>query len=120
MRPQSSDPDTLMWPGRNPWSHVVTFGRVFDVTSYRRKHLKPRLHSLILDGMRFHDPCHTFASLMLAAVPAERGESMDGLCQPRHNGQHLRPPVPERLLGASGSVRSLRCQGIGARPANLA
>ena len=64
----SGDPDALVWPGRNPGSHAVTYERVFDVASFRRNYLKPALRSLQMDdGMRFHDLRHTFASLMLAA-----------------------------------------------------
>ncbi|MBD8583456.1 tyrosine-type recombinase/integrase [Frigoribacterium sp. CFBP 8766] len=66
--PRSGDPDALVWPGRNPGSHAVTYERVFDVASFRRNYLKPALRSLEMDdGMRFHDLRHTFASLMLAA-----------------------------------------------------
>lgn len=66
--PLSGDPDALVWPGRNPGSHAVTYERVFDVASFRRNYLKPALRSLKMDdGMRFHDLRHTFASLMLAA-----------------------------------------------------
>jgi integrase len=66
--PRSGDPDALVWPGRNPGSHAVTYERVFDVASFRRNYLKPALRSLTMDdGMRFHDLRHTFASLMLAA-----------------------------------------------------
>jgi len=66
--PGSGDPDALVWPGRNPGSHAVTYERVFDVASFRRNYLKPALRSLQMDdGMRFHDLRHTFASLMLAA-----------------------------------------------------
>jgi integrase len=66
--PRSGDPDALVWPGRNPGSHAVTYERVFDVASFRRNYLKPALRSLQMDdGMRFHDLRHTFASLMLAA-----------------------------------------------------
>lgn len=66
--PRSGDPDALVWPGRNPGSHAVTYERVFDVASFRRNYLKPALRSLRMDdGMRFHDLRHTFASLMLAA-----------------------------------------------------
>jgi integrase len=66
--PRSGDPEALVWPGRNPGSHAVTYERVFDVASFRRNYLKPALRSLTMDdGMRFHDLRHTFASLMLAA-----------------------------------------------------
>ena len=66
--PRSGDPDALVWPGRNPGSHAVTYERMFDVASFRRNYLKPALRSLEMDdGMRFHDLRHTFASLMLAA-----------------------------------------------------
>ena len=66
--PHSGDPDALVWPGRNPGSHAVTYERVFDVASFRRNYLKPALRSLKMDDrMRFHDLRHTFASLMLAA-----------------------------------------------------
>ena len=66
--PRSGDPDSLVWPGRSPGSHAVTYERVFDVASFRRNYLKPALRSLTMDdGMRFHDLRHTFASLMLAA-----------------------------------------------------
>ena len=65
---RSGDPDALVWPGRNPGSHGVTYERVLDVASFRRDYLKPTLRRLAMDdGMRFHDLRHTFASLMLAA-----------------------------------------------------
>jgi len=50
----SGDPGALVWPGRNPGSHSVTYEPVFDAASYRRDYLKPAPPRLKKDdGMRF-------------------------------------------------------------------
>lgn len=64
--PHRSNPDALLRPGRMLGTHVEDFDRLFDVAPFRRNHLRPALRALDMPEMRFHDPRHTYASLMLS------------------------------------------------------
>lgn len=67
-RPNSGNPDALIWPGRHVRSNRLDYSRAIDMGSLRRNYLQDALINAGLPAKRFHDLRHTAASLWLAAA----------------------------------------------------
>ncbi len=71
LHPAPHDREAALWPGRVRGGGVrsksaLDYGRAFDHQSFYRYYFRPAAARVGLDGVRFHDLRHTYASIMAA------------------------------------------------------